>query len=185
MLWHSQAPQDSDLHVALGVLHNLSRSYDRAVEAFRRALQLQQSDYSLWNKLGATLANSSRSEEAIEAYSRALELRPNFVRARYNLGVSCINLGVLEEAAGHLLGALQMHRVQESEGRAKAAELLGLPTTPAASVEKAFNKDQLRKMYPGSCKSEHVKGDLDLQSRIKSGRIGPSDFPLSLSQLHI
>lgn len=47
----------------------------------------------LWNKLGATLANSSMSEKAVEAYRKALELLPGFTRSRYNLGVSCINLG--------------------------------------------------------------------------------------------
>jgi peroxin-5 len=60
--------------------------------------------------LGATLANSGRSEDAIDAYHKALELRPSFVRARYNLGVSCINIGCYQEAAEHLLGALSMHK---------------------------------------------------------------------------
>ncbi|KAK5126950.1 hypothetical protein LTR85_008308 [Meristemomyces frigidus] len=123
---------DVDVQVGLGVLFYGSEDYDKAVDCFTAALDSTQhgalkregEEHLLWNRLGATLANSGRSEEAIEAYNRALEIRANFVRARYNLGVSCINLGALEAAAGHLLNALSMHRLLESEGRAKAAELL-------------------------------------------------------------
>ena len=123
---------DVDVQVGLGVLFYGSEDYDKAVDCFTAALnsahhgvlKREGEEHLLWNRLGATLANSGRSEEAIEAYSRALELRSNFVRARYNLGVSCINLGVQEEAAVHLLGALSMHRVLEQEGRQRAKEVL-------------------------------------------------------------
>ncbi|RMY64521.1 hypothetical protein D0864_12327 [Hortaea werneckii] len=123
---------DVDVQVGLGVLFYGSEEYEKAIDCFNAALDSSEhgalkregEEHLLWNRLGATLANSGRSEEAIEAYNRALDLRPNFVRARYNLGVSCINLGVLETAAGHLLNALSMHRLIEAEGRAKAAELL-------------------------------------------------------------
>ncbi|KAF2718793.1 TPR-like protein [Polychaeton citri CBS 116435] len=123
---------DVDVQVGLGVLFYGSEDYDQAVDCFTAALNshhhgsLKQEgeEHLLWNRLGATLANSGRSEEAIEAYTHALELQPNFVRARYNLGVSCINLGVQDQAAAHLLGALSMHRVIELEGREKARELM-------------------------------------------------------------
>jgi peroxin-5 len=60
--------------------------------------------------LGATLANSGRTEEAINAYFNALEIKPSFVRARYNLGVGCMNMGCYKEAVEHYLSALKQHR---------------------------------------------------------------------------
>ncbi len=44
-----------------------------------RACKLDPTNYSLWNKLGATQANSSDprgSEKAVLAYRKALELKP-------------------------------------------------------------------------------------------------------------
>jgi tetratricopeptide (TPR) repeat protein len=37
-------------------------------------------------QLGATLANSQRSEEALPAYQRALALKPKYARAWLNMG---------------------------------------------------------------------------------------------------
>lgn len=124
---------DPDVQVGLGVLFYGIEEYDKAVDCFGAALESTESGVSnsssqvhlLWNRLGATLANSGRSEEAIDAYGRALAIRPNFVRARYNLGVSCINIGCYMEAAQHLLGALAMHKVVEREGKERAREVMG------------------------------------------------------------
>ncbi|OOF96378.1 hypothetical protein ASPCADRAFT_206570 [Aspergillus carbonarius ITEM 5010] len=124
---------DPDVQVGLGVLFYCAEEYDKAVDCFSAALASTESGTSnqqeqlhlLWNRLGATLANSGRSEEAIEAYEQALNINANFVRARYNLGVSCINIGCYPEAAQHLLGALSMHRVVEEEGRERAREIIG------------------------------------------------------------
>lgn len=183
---------DVDVQVGLGVLFYGSEDYDKAVDCFTAALNSHQhgalkkegEEHLLWNRLGATLANSGRSEEAIEAYSRALEIRPNFVRARYNLGVSCINLGVLEEAASHLLGALSMHRVSEKEGRRKAAELLGGGSgdlADEARVEELLQQNQstnlfdtLRRVFTQMGRrdlAERVGGDMEVE-----GLRGEFDF---------
>ena len=64
------SPEDADVHIVLGVLYNLSREYDRAIEAIQTALKLKPRGYSLWNKLRLTQANSVQSADAISAYQQ-------------------------------------------------------------------------------------------------------------------
>lgn len=123
---------DPDVQVGLGVLFYGVEDFGKAVDCFKAALHSSELGTSnhhtqrhlLWNRLGATLANSGRSEDAIVAYEKALELQPNFVRARYNLGVSCVNIGCHSEAAGHLLSALSLQKQVEKQGREKARQIL-------------------------------------------------------------
>ena len=45
-------------------------------------------DHSVWNKYGAALANSLKTEEAMSAYKQAIDLRPNYVRTLVNIGLA-------------------------------------------------------------------------------------------------
>lgn len=64
----------------------------------------------MWNKLGATLANSGRSNEAISAYQEAINLKPNYMRAWTNMGISYANLGNYDASVENYVRALALNR---------------------------------------------------------------------------
>ncbi len=66
-------------------------------------------DYSLWNKLGATLANFSHSRDALGAYQKALDLKPNYMRAWTNMGIAHANIGDYETSAKFYVAALDLN----------------------------------------------------------------------------
>ncbi|CAM9336251.1 unnamed protein product [Discosporangium mesarthrocarpum] len=104
--WDSSDP---DALVVLGVLYNVSHDYDSAVEAFRHALEARPGDHSLWNKIGASLANHNKSQEALPAYQQALDRKPRYARAWLNMGISQANLKQYEKAAASYLKALELN----------------------------------------------------------------------------
>ena len=99
----------ADVYEALGVVYNVSRDYDAAVDAFRRAIDVRPSDYQLRNKLGATLANGNRSDEALPSYRMALSLKPKYARGWLNMAISHSNLHNYSEAARCYLQTLSLN----------------------------------------------------------------------------
>lgn len=152
----NRLPQvDPDVQLCLGLLYYADDQFDKTIDCFKAALSVIPNDELMWNRLGASLANSNRSEEAIQAYRRALQLKPSFVRARYNLAVSSINIGCFKEAAEHLLTALSMHEV------ADGAE------NPSMNVDSNNILETLKRAFVAMDRRdllERIKPGMDLQS---------------------
>jgi peroxin-5 len=176
----SGAQMDPDVQVGLGVLFYGDDDFEKAVDCFNAALASHETGLTnsesqvhlLWNRLGATLANSGKSEDAIAAYCKALEHNPNFVRARYNLGVSCINIGCYPEAASHLLGALNLHRVVTDEGLDKAREILrdgNGNDVPDAELERMIQQNESTNLYDTLKRALSGMGRRDLMERVGTG----------------
>ena len=171
---------DPDVQVGLGVLFYSDEEYEKAIDCFSAALESTETGmvnregqvHLLWNRLGATLANSGRSEDAIAAYEKALTENPNFVRARYNLGVSCINIGCYPEAAQHLLGALSMHRVVEEQGMDKAREIIsgdGPGGIDDKELERMIQQNESSNLYDTLRRAFSGMGRRDLADKVGAG----------------
>ncbi|CCH46673.1 Peroxisomal targeting signal receptor [Wickerhamomyces ciferrii] len=150
----SGANIDADVQMGLGVLFYANEDFQKTIDCFKAAIAVRPDDELLWNRLGASLANSNRSEEAIEAYKKALQLKPSFVRARYNLGVSSINIGCYKEAAEHLLSALSMHKVEGLDDDDLSNNAMANQSTSILeTLKRAFialdRRDLIEKVKPG------------------------------------
>ncbi|XP_015055600.1 peroxisome biogenesis protein 5 [Solanum pennellii] len=142
------APEDADVHIVLGVLYNLSREYDRAIESFKTALELKPRDYSLWNKLGATQANSVQSSDAILAYQQALDIKPNYVRAWANMGISYANQGMYEDSIRYYVRALAMNPKADNAWQYLRISLSCASRNDMLEACDSRNLDVLQKEFP-------------------------------------
>jgi len=91
----------------LGVLLSSRKDWDGAVAALTASADLRPS-HSIYNKLGATLANAGRPREALSAYKEAIKLKPRYGRAWLNLAVAHTNMKSYEEACRCYLQAIAM-----------------------------------------------------------------------------
>lgn len=101
---------DADLWTAMGIVNFIPHQYERAIDCFRKAVQINPKDYNSWNKLGAILAHSKMDAEAINTYKKALEINPNYARCWTNLGIAYLNLDNYNESRAAFLKALKVYK---------------------------------------------------------------------------
>ena len=81
----AQAPQRSDLHLALAQIELAAGAHAAAEAACRHAQQLAPADPAPWNMLGEVL-RTTNAAAAEDAWRQALELDPDNAEARFHLG---------------------------------------------------------------------------------------------------
>lgn len=86
------------------------REYDKAVEQFNKALEMEPEDTSALNNLGAAYSEAGNFERAFPYFRKALELDPDNYKAHHNYGVALANAGQHEEAKQELEKAIELNK---------------------------------------------------------------------------
>ena len=81
-----------------GVMAYHNGQYEKALDLFKKALQLDQGMTEAYNNLGLTYTEINEEEKATEAFKKAIQLSPELAAAYNNLGYVFYRLGSYEEA---------------------------------------------------------------------------------------
>jgi len=92
----------------LGIVFSQQGKYDKAVENYRKAIQICPIYEAAYYNLGIALQVQGKNDEAIRNYRRALELKPDYAEAYYNLGTILQAEGRPDEAISCYNRALQI-----------------------------------------------------------------------------
>ena len=65
--------------------------YEKAIESYDKAIEIDPVNVELWNSRGLALADLGLHMEALVTFEIALEIDPDFIDARNNKGVVYIN----------------------------------------------------------------------------------------------
>ncbi len=93
-----RAGPNPGIYKGLGLLFEALREREKAVEYFRKALDLGPSDPEILNNLGASLHGLGRIDEALDVLHQALRQDPNCVEVYQNLGTLFLTEGRYDEA---------------------------------------------------------------------------------------
>jgi len=80
-------PQNADTWIQLGNEYFDSNQYEKAIQAYRNALELKPNNANVWTDMGIMYRRSGKPEEAIKAFDKAIENDPKHEISRMNKGI--------------------------------------------------------------------------------------------------
>jgi len=110
-----------------------AKDFDRAVQACRKALELNPKNAEAHHTLAFALKNKGMLKDGTPHLLEAIRLDPNHIDARYNLGLAMIYEGKLDEAVTHLSKVLQLDP-NHAKAHADLASVMLLKNMPAEAV---------------------------------------------------
>jgi tetratricopeptide (TPR) repeat protein len=111
VLWEDvvqKSPGKARPHLNLAVAYHEKGQTEKAIEHFRRALEIQPDRALTYYNLAASQKKAGRADEAIQSYEKAIELKPDFAEAYNNLAILRAARGDFQEATDLLERAVQL-----------------------------------------------------------------------------
>src|SRR5262249_38617632 len=99
-------------YLGLGRVYTDMGDFDRALEAYRKGLEKQPKEVSLWFGQGMCLARRKDFEQAARSFAKAVEIDPENRDALKQLGFCLARAGRIDESVPYLaraLGAANAH----------------------------------------------------------------------------
>lgn len=95
----TEVPANLDALLLAGGIHCRRSQFQKGVEYFAMAAELQPNNAIIYRNLGYALSSAGNREAAVDAYKRSLQLTPRNAQVFNDLGATLRQLGKLEEAA--------------------------------------------------------------------------------------
>jgi len=80
-------------HYDQGMTDFSMAEFDKAIESYRKAVQLDPNYFDAWHALGMAYLRANRIQDAIEAGKRAVEINPNDMLAHTSLSMYYMKAG--------------------------------------------------------------------------------------------
>jgi tetratricopeptide (TPR) repeat protein len=101
-------PESADGHRHLGNLRKRMEKFDSAIEALKRAVELDEKSSATRVDYGIALAGAQRRDEAKKAFTAVLEADADYYDAHINLGILLQEMREPEESVRHLRRAVEL-----------------------------------------------------------------------------
>ncbi|HEY5616452.1 MAG TPA: tetratricopeptide repeat protein [Vicinamibacterales bacterium] len=143
--------ESAEVYRLLGRTYHARGETDEAVDAYRRAIALNERDAWSMNNLGLLFLETQRADEALPLLAKAVELRQDVAAFHNNLGMALEHTGRFKAAAAAYGGALSA-----DPGYDKAKRNLARVEAVKSDFEEPFDVDRAAK---GVVEEPEIPGD--------------------------
>lgn len=121
------------------------RHYDRALEYFNKAIEMNSENDFAWGDRGLMLDKKGRKNEALESFSRALEIDSSNSITWHNKGLTLLKLGRLAEGVECFNKAIEINEKYAKAwyNKGRGLSMLGKESESQRSFDTARKLDPL------------------------------------------